>query len=464
MAEATINLRNNDPAYRTVLDDRVEHPDEAVYDGAGMQTVNFPDLRDWFDPYPNAQPLYARRLPPPRRQRRRQGRRPRRCRRPHRAAAARSARPRRNSWRLATTTTPTTTWPTTRRDMTADRRGDLRAFGCKSVEDAYMLAAALDIYNLCVMGYGLFASALTLQASVPGTGFDQDLFLAVKRDVKQLSGVVDVDDPDDPVPDYPDRLCYLPWSITLASSEGQSIDECFQILGRTFVDMRDDQLPDGWVVRMLGARQREKRRAQDAVRSRAPHAPRWSAPPTMLAAMRRLALLEQASACGRGARPDGARPRGLHARRAVSGGVAAGPRKPPARHPVGPAAQAHAAGGARRVARKALQVAASPADGALQAPRRRRARPVGRRGDGGDAVAGRRQPAAGQPALRVGDALAPLLRRSTSLERRCSAPTGRTTGRPITGSGWRTVRGSAESGPKKEGGGAEEEETACVRV
>ena len=114
VAEATINLRNNDPAYRTVLDDRVEHPDEAVYDGAGMQTVNFPDLRDWFDPYPNAQPLYARRLPPPRRQRRRRRRRPRPRRRPHRAAAARSARPRRNSWRLATTTTPTTTWPTTR--------------------------------------------------------------------------------------------------------------------------------------------------------------------------------------------------------------------------------------------------------------------------------------------------------------------------------------------------------------
>ena len=190
------------------------------------------------------------------------------------------------------------------RDMTADRRGDLRAFGCKSVEDAYMLAAALDIYNLCVMGYGLFASALTLQASVPGTGFDQDLFLAVKRDVKQLSGVVDVDDPDDPVPDYPDRLCYLPWSITLASSEGQSIDECFQILGRTFVDMRDDQLPDGWVVRMLGARANARndvpKTLSEAVRRT--HPTEWRAPPTMLAAMRRLALLEQASAAG--AAPD----------------------------------------------------------------------------------------------------------------------------------------------------------------
>ena len=83
-----------------------------------------------------------------------------------------------------------------------------------------------------------YASALTLQASVPGDGFDVDLFETVQREV---NGVVNMDATDQ---DQPGRLCYLPWSITLASSDGQSIDECFQILGRTFVDMRDDDLPD----------------------------------------------------------------------------------------------------------------------------------------------------------------------------------------------------------------------------
>lgn len=303
VAEATINLKNNDPAYKSVVAGYVENPDEAVYDGAGMQTVNFPDLREWFDPYPNAQPLYA---PAP----------PAAAAPPPAAAAGPSTAPLPSSAPSGGAKRKAAAqfvafgdyddadydMADTPGDTNAARRGDLRAFGCKSVEDAYMLAGALDIHNLCVMGYGLFASALTLQASVPGVGFDANVFESVKRDRSVQAGVVDIDDPD---PVYPDRLCYLPWSITLASSDGQSIDECFQILGRTFVDMRDDRLPAGWVVRMLGARASAKNDAPKTLSEavRRTHPTEWRAPPTMLAAMRRLALLEQASAAGAAPNP-----------------------------------------------------------------------------------------------------------------------------------------------------------------
>jgi len=49
------------------------------------------------------------------------------------------------------------------------------------------------------------------------------------------------------------RICYVPGSIALASSKNVALDDAYQMLGRTFVDMKTIPLPRGWEVSMLGA-------------------------------------------------------------------------------------------------------------------------------------------------------------------------------------------------------------------
>ena len=49
------------------------------------------------------------------------------------------------------------------------------------------------------------------------------------------------------------RICYVPGSIALASSKNVALDDAYQMLGRTFVDMKNIPLPIGWQVSMLGA-------------------------------------------------------------------------------------------------------------------------------------------------------------------------------------------------------------------
>ena len=49
------------------------------------------------------------------------------------------------------------------------------------------------------------------------------------------------------------RICYVPGSIALASSKNVALDDAYQMLGRTFVDMKTIPLPEHWKVSMLGA-------------------------------------------------------------------------------------------------------------------------------------------------------------------------------------------------------------------
>ena len=229
----------------------------AVYDGAGHLTDDFPNLSHLFDAWPNpeGEPNCALDGQP----------------RPHCADTP---------WTEAHVNELakkyTYTWS---RDGAV--RGDVRAFGCRSVAGAVRLAAALDIHRVCAVGYAKMASALTLQNTLVKQPFAPNLD-AYPTPSTEL--------------DKNTTLCYVPRHMALASSEESGLDEMYQILGRTFVDMKTRELPADWKVELLTARLDDKATRgwpgtrEDCLRATAPNPA--DALPTLLDSLRYLARLE----------------------------------------------------------------------------------------------------------------------------------------------------------------------------
>lgn len=227
-----------------------------VYDGAGHQTDDFPDLSHLFDAWPNPEQLSNRDE--------------------HGAVRAHYADA---PWSQAAVELLESkkfsySW---QRDGAV--RGDVRAFGCKSVAGAIRLAAALDIHRVCAVGYAKMASALTLQSTLANQPFEL-------HPGDKASAALDKNT----------TLCYVPKFMALASSEESGLDEMYQILGRTFVDMKTRKLPDDWKVELLTARLDDKTTRgwpgtlEDCLRATAPNP--GDALPTLLDSLRQLAYLE----------------------------------------------------------------------------------------------------------------------------------------------------------------------------
>ena len=228
-----------------------------VYDGAGHQTDDFPDLSHLFDAWPN--PLDVPNDEP--------------------QAEHLSDDP----W-----TANQVTAMNDRIDPDVDslhwerdgaRRGDLRAYGCTSVAGAVRLAAALDIHRVCAVGYAKMASALTLQSTLANQPFE--LHPSNQPPAQRSASTT---------------LCYVPRYMALASSEESGLDEMYQILGRTFVDMKTRKLPNEWKVELLSARLDDRATRGwpgtlvDCLRATAPNP--GDALPTLLDSLRYLAKME----------------------------------------------------------------------------------------------------------------------------------------------------------------------------
>ena len=98
------------------------------------------------------------------------------------------------------------------------------------------------IVNLCVVGYNMLSAGLTLQTTLA-----KDV---VYRELLTRSGHEDGDANN---PQNPMKVCFVPRSISVASSVTSSLDEQYQLYGRCCVDMRDEKLPEDWRVEVLGS-------------------------------------------------------------------------------------------------------------------------------------------------------------------------------------------------------------------
>ena len=98
--------------------------------------------------------------------------------------------------------------------------------------------------NMCKViasGYSMFTAGTTMQSSR-----DRDVCWALHHPKSDLVG--------------PTQIHWVPRYMSLASSDEPSADSIYQLIGRTFVDMRGNgpndpnTLPAGWRVNFLGAR------------------------------------------------------------------------------------------------------------------------------------------------------------------------------------------------------------------
>jgi hypothetical protein len=92
-----------------------------------------------------------------------------------------------------------------------------------------------NIHRTLVSGYGMLTAGLTIQTSLMR---DPEWTARMLSDPKV--GTVDIH--------------WIPRYMSMSAADPGAIDTQYQIMGRSFVDTRFNQLPDGWKVNFLGAR------------------------------------------------------------------------------------------------------------------------------------------------------------------------------------------------------------------
>ena len=127
----------------------------------------------------------------------------------------------------------------------------LIGYSVKSVQSAVKIAMRIHgVVNVCVLGYNMMSAGLTLQTTL--------LNDRVYRDTLR-----EADDPDGRGSTKAMKVCFVPKSAAVFSSEDATIDEQYQLYGRACVDMRGERLPEidrvgssvpwTWKVEILGS-------------------------------------------------------------------------------------------------------------------------------------------------------------------------------------------------------------------
>ena len=101
-----------------------------------------------------------------------------------------------------------------------------------------------NIHKTMVSGYGMLQAGLTIQTSLlqdaEWTSRIQSRNGTGGNPTQQKVGTVDIH--------------WIPQYMSMSATEPGSIDTSYQIIGRSFVDTRHNQLPPKWKVNFLGAR------------------------------------------------------------------------------------------------------------------------------------------------------------------------------------------------------------------
>ena len=127
----------------------------------------------------------------------------------------------------------------------------LIGYSVKSVQSAVKIAMRIHgVVNVCVLGYNMMSAGLTLQTTL-------------MNDRVYRQKLREANDPDGRDRTKAMKVCFVPKSAAVYSSEDATIDEQYQLYGRACVDMRGERLPTikragssvpwTWKVEILGS-------------------------------------------------------------------------------------------------------------------------------------------------------------------------------------------------------------------